>query len=82
VQWSNPFGDLAAWSAPIVGLPDPDATLVAYFAVLARLRRWIGQLLADLERVNGPLTAQVLADGLKARLAELGHAELGNLCCD
>src|SRR5262249_16094066 len=41
---------------------DPDAALDAYYAVLACLHGWLQQLLAELEQVNGPVTAQVLAD--------------------
>jgi hypothetical protein len=38
------------------------------------LRAWLHQLLADLQRVNGPITAQVLADEMKVKLAELERA--------
>jgi hypothetical protein len=42
--------------------------------MLACLRTWLQWLLADLECGNGPMTAQVLADNLEARLAELERA--------
>jgi hypothetical protein len=54
-----------------VGLPDPDAAMDVFHAVLACLRTWLNQVLADLERVNGPPAAHAGAEGLRARLAEL-----------
>jgi hypothetical protein len=51
-------------------LRDPDAALDAHHPVVAWLRQWLKRLPADLERVNGPVSAQVLADDLKAKLGE------------
>jgi hypothetical protein len=38
---------------------------------MACLHSWLQRLVGDLERVNGPVSAQLLVDDLKARLAEL-----------
>jgi hypothetical protein len=61
------------------GLPDPDAALDVHYAVLTCLHTWMTWLLADLERVNGPVSAQLLADELKARLAEMERAGAAGL---
>jgi hypothetical protein len=55
-------------------MTDPDATLDVYYAAMACVRSWLHQLVGDLERVNGPVSAQLLVDDLKARLAELERA--------
>jgi hypothetical protein len=55
-------------------MTDPDATLDVYYAAMACVRSWLQHLVGDLERVNGPVTAQVFADDLKAKLADLERA--------
>jgi hypothetical protein len=59
---------------PTAGLPDPDAALDVYYAAMACLHQWLTWLLAEVERVNGPVSAQLLADDLKARLAAVERA--------
>jgi hypothetical protein len=79
--WSAPptaseidkMASLAAWELP--GSPDwadlavPDASWAAFYASVDCLHDWLRQLLADLQRVNAPITAHMLADDLVANLA-------------
>jgi hypothetical protein len=62
-------------NGPTAALTGPDATLDVYYAAVACLHSWLQCLVRDLETVNGPITAQVLANEMKARLAELERAD-------
>jgi hypothetical protein len=53
-----------------MGLMVPEAALAAYQAAIDGLHHWLRRLVRDLERVNGPVTAQILANDLKAKLVE------------
>src|SRR5262249_25245811 len=64
-------GRLGAAGQPMADLTVPDASWDAYYAAVACLHTWLGQLVRDVGRVNGPVSAQLLVDDLKARLAEL-----------
>src|SRR5262249_9043627 len=66
-------------TAPTVGLPDPDAALDVFYVAVACLHTWMTWLLAEGERVNGPVSAQLLADELEARLGGLGRAGAAGL---
>jgi hypothetical protein len=55
---------------PPPGPTDPDTALDIYPAEVACRRARLGRLVRHWERVNGPVSAQLPADDLKAQLAD------------